>query len=347
MSSSGKLRCELGRIALPGHPRAGRVRLRDDKRGIRVSVVPADGGEIAGIRYRIGGRWHELLYRGLDYQTVPPDGWPGRAPMLWPAVGRSFLPEQLARSRQTRRPPRACRYQWGGRVYSIPNHGFARDLCWKLDSCGAGPDSAWVKCTVGTSPETRKKYPFEFRLSVTHRLVKGRIASRYEVTAGPNQEAMPFCIGNHISFRMPFTRKGRYEDCTVRTPGRQLYELDDAGLLSGKTRKMDVSKPVTLGEGMYDDKFLKGYHRRNAWAELVDPNALTVRITQSEKRVRGRFTAEEKDIAFVFWGEPEHNQICPEPWIGFPNALNSGKGLLRLAPHGRFVWEMRIAFKPS
>lgn len=345
MSDAAGPRCRLSTFDIPGRPKTGLVRLCDDARGIRMSVIPADGGEIVGIRYRFGSRWREILYRGLDYSPDPPDDWPGRAPLLWPAVGRTFLPEQLVRWRKSGRLPRALQYECGGRVYPIPLHGFARLMPWEIGPCGADADSAWVTCTLASSPVTRKQYPFDFKLTVTHRLLKGAIVSLYEVAAGSNPGAMPFCIGNHIAFRVPFTGKGAYEDCTIRTPGNRRHLLTSIGLLSGRTRRINVTKPVPLNEEIYDDVFVMGYRRRTAWAELCDPNALTVRISQSEKLVGGRFLSRENDLAFVFWGRPEYNHICPEPWMGVPNALNSGKSLLRLPPNRCFRWQMRVAFK--
>ena len=320
------------------------MRLCDDARGMRVSVLPAAGAEIASMCVRIGSRQREVLYRALDYESIPPDGWRGRAPLLWPAVGRFYTAEQLANWRATGRRPRGCRYSVRGRDYRMPIHGFARDVEWALDSHGADRDSAWVTCSLKSSARTRRMYPFRFELRVTHALRDGAVTSRYEVTAGANEDDMPFCIGNHISFRLPFTRKGRYEACLLRTPGWKRMHLNEAVLLSGKTSREELSRPVRLGGGIYRDTMISGYRRRSAWVEIVDPESIRMRISQAERRVKGRFTGKERDIAFVFWGKPEFGQLCPEPWMGWPNGLNTGKGLLKLPPGERFVWEMRVAF---
>ena len=94
-------RCRMAHIDAPGMGRLEISWLCDDAKGIRVGVVPADGGEIASIRYKAKGRWREILYRGLDYDPNPPVGWPGRAPVLWPAVGRSYARADIERARRT------------------------------------------------------------------------------------------------------------------------------------------------------------------------------------------------------------------------------------------------------
>jgi len=346
MSAPSAPRCRSSRIDLPGRRRETVIQLSDDARNIRMGVIPADGGQIATIQYRLRNRWTELLYRGLDYSPPPWPGWPGRAPLLWPTVGRTFLPEQVARSRKSGRMPRACQYRMGGRRYRIPIHGFARYRAWSVVNSGADTDSAWVTCAMQSSPETRLMYPFDFQLQVTHRLNKGRVVSLYEVTAGDNDEPMPFSIGNHIGFRMPLTGKGRYEDCTLRTPGTRRNEVQ-AGLITAKSKRLDLSRPTPLGTGIYSDRVVTGYTSRNAWTEITDPNALTLRVSQKERPVGGRRYLTDKDLSFVYWGQPENNQICPEPWIGWPNVLNTRKHGVLLPPNKRFRWEMTVACRTA
>lgn len=55
---------------------------------LRAYVAPAHGADLAGLEVRHDGRWSELLYCGMDYR--PTGGWTGKAPILWPAVGRNF-----------------------------------------------------------------------------------------------------------------------------------------------------------------------------------------------------------------------------------------------------------------
>lgn len=343
MGKRADVRTAASRIELPGKGNVPCVRLYDDERGVRVSVVPAAGGEIAGMSLRIGGRRRQLLYRAMDYRTQPPDGFDGRAPLLWPAVGRFHTDEQVARWRVTGRKPRSYRYRVRGRDYAMRIHGFARDMAWALDACGADRESAWVACSLKDSAATWRQYPFRFELRVTHMLRRGAVTSRYELAAGANDSEMPFCIGNHISFRLPFTGSGSYGACMLRTPGKRKVRFDELMLPEGASRG-DLSRPVPLATGVYRDTMMTGYSRRTAWAEIVDPASIRLRISQAEKPVWGRFTGRERDIGFVFWGKPEFGQLCPEPWMGRPNALNTGKGLLRLRPGGRFVWEMRVEF---
>lgn len=343
MKDRGTVRSSVKKFDLPGKRNVARVCLSDREAGMECSVIPAAGAEIASLRVKLGGRWREILYRALAYSEAPPDGWDGRAPLLWPAVGRTNTPEQIARAKATGRAPRSFRYHYQGRTWPMQMHGFVRRREWELVGCGVKGGRAFATCALRSSDKTRKMYPFDFGLTVTHTLGGGRIVSRYEVAADDaNTAPMPFTIGNHIGFTLPFGKRGSFDECTIRTPSKRQLVLNEMAVLSRKSVKKDLSKPVPMSSGIWADTFLGGYTRRTAWAELADPHSITLRISQAERPVAGRLLAGEKDIHFVFWGSPDLGYFCPEPWIGKPNALNTGRGAVELAPGGRFVWEMRV-----
>lgn len=342
MAAQGPVRCRLAGFAAPNDPEAALVRMSDQEAGIACAVLPGIGAEIASLRVRHRGRWREILHRGLEYGPLPPERWDGRAPLLWPAGGRCITRAQAARAQATGRAPRRWAYTVEGRTYPMPCHGFARHMRWKLAAYGVEAGRAFAVCTLRQSPQTRAMYPFDFTLSVRHTLCGRRIVSRYEVSAGENGRPMPFMIGNHVGFNLPLLGRGTYAECTVRTPGARKRRVNASGGFSGRTRAVDLSKPTAMASGIYRDSCIGGYSRRAAWAELADPNAFSIRVSQAEKPVAGRRLSREEDLLFVLWGVPERGCFCPEPWLGAPNALNSGKGCLQLAPGDTFVWEMRI-----
>jgi galactose mutarotase-like enzyme len=342
MTSGNVFKSTLCSIDRPQNPGLPLVQLRDAQGNLRVAVLPQDGGGLASIRVRHRGKWREILYRGLDYATPAPHGWTGRAPLLFPALGRNFTPDQVARANATGRIPRACAYLHEGQKRSIRIHGFAMHVPWRLDSHGADGKAAWATCSLVDSPQTRKTYPFSFRLSVTHKLNNGAVTSRYELEAGDNSQDMPFGIGNHIGLVLPFAKAGCLDDCTVRTPGRKKLLLDSMVLLSGKSAPLDFRKPVAMRD-CPSEIVIGGYTPENAWSEVSDPATFKVRISQREVPVGGRRLSRDRDILFVFWRNPGDGFLCPEPWLGWPNALNSGQGLLQLPPRRKFIWEMRLA----
>ena len=345
VNSPGRVnpQCELCTCDLPGIPTTPLLWMTDEAHGIRLGVIPAAGGELTSLQVRLAGGWTELLHRALAYDAWPCPATDERAPLLWPAVGRSFTSEQISDWKRTGRPPAQNRYQVGGKVYEIDVHGFARNLPWQLDSYGTREGSAYVRCSISASTDTLRIYPFQFNISTTYSLGGGGIAIEYEVVAGQNGCPMPFSIGNHLSLRMPFTSQGQFEKCTLRTPGSVIWQQNALCLLSGERTAVDLSSPTPVSRKELLDTVLGGFPRGQVWVELDDPANLRLRVSQSQKNLDGKMLAAEEDFYFVFWGDPALQYFCPEPWIGRPNSLNTGEGCVCLDPGQRFLWEIRLA----
>ena len=331
--------CDFDLIETKGRSDAVLVWMKDDVRGIRVGIVPVDGGGIASFQVRRRGSYRELLYRGLDYKTEPPDGWEGRAPLLWPAVGRSYTSKQAAQWKKTGQLPEDYSWSVGGKICSMPMHGFARTVSWTLESAGHDNQAVWVDCMFKNLRWVGAMYPYQFELAVHYRLKDGELVVTYEVSAGENKEAMPFAIGNHLSLNMPMTGRGRFEECAIRTPGHTIIRMNALGVPSGETGKIDLAEPTRLDRPELLDNLLGGYSPGENWLEVIDPAGLRMHIHHEEKSPHGPFAAPE-DHLFVFWGVKDLGYYCPEPWIGLPNSLNTGKGVILLPPGERFVWEV-------
>lgn len=341
------VKCDFGSVSLPDSPEAQTVTFTDERRGVRISVVPAAGGEIGSFQVRDGARWREILYRAMRYDAAGADGWTGRAPTLWPAAGRSFTERQLAAWRRTGKPPACCAYVANGRERRIPGHGFARNFPWALESYGYGRDDAWVTCALRSGPATRRFYPFDFEAFVTYTLDRGTLAMRYEFAAARgNRGAMPMAVGNHISFKLPFFGRGRYGDCSLRSTARTIYEQTPLCLLSGATEPSELARGKSVGLKKYQDTAFGDIPAGEARMELIDPRALTITVTQREVPT-GRRKLPQRNMFFVVWGSPKLRYFCPEPWAGRPNALNVPADGISLRPGERFVWEARFGIKRS
>ena len=334
---SESVTCRRETTPFAGNRRAELWRMEDARHGIRLAVLPAGGGEIVSWQVRLGARWHEVLYRAMDFTSTPPDGWDGRAPLLWPCAGRSFTPARLAAWRRTGRKPRRNSFIAGGREFAIPGHGFARHAAWSLEEYGYGVDEAWLKLSLRSDAATRAQYPFDFTASVLYTLTGGAVRLRYEVQAGANARPMPFTIGNHISFNLPFTRRGKFEDCSIRSSANTILHQNKLCLLSGERTPVDLSRPQPLSRTELCDTAFGGLRHGRAWFELRDPRAFTLRVTHRES-TPGGCLASDGNLLFVTWGTPVYRYFCPEPWIGLPNGLNDPRGCVSLPPGKRFVW---------
>ncbi|HEY1736145.1 MAG TPA: aldose 1-epimerase family protein, partial [Methylovirgula sp.] len=142
----------------------------------RLSVSPK-GAEI--MEWSVGGR--PLIWR------PDPAIWPETAPILFPVVGWT----------------RGSEVRVGDRTYPLGLHGFARHQTFELVE--KSPNI--VRLCLRSGIETRRLYPFDFALTVEHRLTEESFETRLTVE-NTGVTPMPYACGVHPGFRWPFEDGG-------------------------------------------------------------------------------------------------------------------------------------------
>ncbi|MFL1695467.1 aldose 1-epimerase family protein [Weissella kandleri] len=117
--------------------------------------------------------------------------WGRHAPNLFPIVGRLHDNE----------------YQYQGHKYQMTQHGFARDMTFKV----VEQTTEMVKLQLTDNAETKAKYPFAFRFEVTYRLVDDQLNITYHVM-NPADETLIFGMGGHPGFNLPMDAQHHFED---------------------------------------------------------------------------------------------------------------------------------------
>ncbi len=295
-----------------------RIVLSNEADGIRTKIAPGEGGELTSLEVLHDGQWIETLYLADDYS--PPEGWTGKAPLLWPAVGRTV-----------------DGFEVDGERYAMPGHGFARDYAWRVDCVGESPYARAV-LSLEDSAETRAVYPFGFRIELEHQLVDGAYGAAYTVIAKEqNTHAMPFAMGNHITFHTPLLPGSDYREMIFRTPSSERLLQANMGAPDPPRAPRSHAEGIRLEEWEIKEPIsLTGYPGK-PWMELEDPSGLTMRIEHSAS-VEPR----EPSIAFNVWGDPPNGYFSPEPWVGVQNALNLPYGRIELAPGESFKWSISV-----
>lgn len=298
----------------------GIVTVRDEEAGLAFSVTPKSGGGLSGLQFRRNHRWLELLHRANPFQPAS-GAWCGGAPWLFPAVGRSS---------SGGRPD--C-YAFNGTLYPMPIHGLVMNRAWTLISSSKKS----VACRTSSDAVTRKSYPFDFELTAEYALLPDGLSVRAEVLASSsNPGRMPFCLGNHLTLAIPFDGEDAGEHI-VRTPATTSLSLSPQGFLTGESRPVSLAAGATLREDpRLTDMVLDGFPPGECWIEVRAPSGLGLRVRQSVETEPG-------PLRFVLFAAPPTTFLCPEPWCGEPNSLNTGRALSWLRPGERFEWEMEIS----
>jgi galactose mutarotase-like enzyme len=294
-------------------------------------IAPEKGGLLAGLEVCFDGGWVELLYRGKDFR--PTTDWEGKAPLLWPATGRTFL----AGAKEGANGAAPMGWQWQGQTYAMPIHGFARDLPWKVAKGSTGSHSAGL--VLVDSPATRRLYPFGFELRTGY-AVQGSALTITELVraASSNQGPMPFSMGNHITFKVPLAPGGEARKVLLATPASRQIVTDENGRPTGAIGDAAYRNPVPLKSlPVRKAVSLGGYPAGQTWAELKDPSGLSVRISH-----HGSALPAGTPVLFNLWGDVEGGFFSPEPWVGKQNSLATGDGAIRLRPGESYTWTVQV-----
>jgi galactose mutarotase-like enzyme len=292
---------------------------------IRVVIAPDEGGELTGFSVFFDGAWRELLYRALDYSGQP--GWRGKAPLLWPATGISLSGDGQKE-----------RYDLDGVSYEMPFHGFAKSLPWQLWTKHWSAETASVTLHLGDSIETRRYYPFGFDLKVEYRLHSDRLSLLYDVTADAgNDRAMPFSIGNHITFKAPLIEGSEAAQTEFENdfPRHLITGTDKAfaGVIEPSAFRgrhslsdLPMRKSVSLAGG-----------KEVAELTIYDPSGLQLQLLHHSSS-----EAVQPSIKFNLWADTVTGFFSPEPWVGTQNSLNTGMGIVSLQPGQSWQWKIDI-----
>lgn len=315
---AGCLTPELSASLVTLHPRGG---------PIVATIAPGRGGQLVGLQLRRDGRTVELLHRGMDF--CPVEDFDGKAPILWPATGRTYLPGPSA-------PPRPG-WEWQGRRYAMPIHGFARDRAWQVVGTSRSRRADAVTLRLADDAATRRLYPFAFAMTVTYRL-RGRVLTiDHRVMAGRNATAMPFSIGNHVTFALPLGGRGRAGEATVTTDAGDRVVLDAAGRPSGRVAQPALRGVAAATLGRQRALPIAGLRSGRPAAMLTQPGWGAITLRQ-----RSSLPATGDPVRFNLWGDADAGYFSIEPWLGLQNSLATGDGLVRLPPGRSFRWTLTL-----
>ncbi len=217
--------------------------------------------------------------------TGDPAVWNRHAPILFPFVGKVT----------------EGKYRVGDREYPMKTqHGFARDM--DFECVGETPDS--VSHRLSASDWTRERYPYEFSLTVTHRL-EGKSLLVSWLAENNGGERMYFAIGGHPGFLMPEGVKK--EDCRIAFPGA-------ASLRYRNVNKAGFALPDLKTLSPEDGSAPYGEDIPDTWI-FEDGQVKEVGILLPD----GKPFVTLRCAAFpmlAVWANPAGPFICLEPWFG-------------------------------
>jgi galactose mutarotase-like enzyme len=317
--------CMAGETVPPGPL----ISLQGPDNRLHATIAPEAGAEMVGLEYRYKGRWIELLYRGRNFSKT--DDWDGKAPILWPATGRNFARDPVSGAD-------APGWISQGVFYPMKIHGFARDLSWQVEG---KPGSSTVTLRLRDTAETRKSYPFGFTLTTTYTVGRNTLTIHQLVRASAeNRAAMPFSIGNHMTYNLPLVPSSAAAESTFQTGATKRIVLAD-NRPTGKTMPFSAVTPTPVTTiGTRKAVSLGDFPGDRASVTLRDPSGLSLTVSHHES-LRPSGTP----VLFNLWGDPEKGFFSPEPWVGKQNSLATMDGAIALRPGEMFGWDIVVTLR--
>lgn len=251
--------------------------ISNDKITIQVDSM---GAELKSLKDVASGR--EYMW------NADPKYWKRTSPVLFPLVGG--LKDGV--------------YRLDGREYPMGQHGFARDMEFKLKSQAA--HEIWF--TLESDSETLGKYPYPFQLELGYELADKTVTVKWRVK-NPAKECMYFAIGGHPAFLCPIEDGTKQTDYKIRFDAEEqvISSSLENGLIIDKSNTYTLQNgilPVT--EHLFDGDALVIEHDQAHRVSLVKPDGTDYLTVEFDAPLFGIWSPPRKQAPF----------ICIEPWYG-------------------------------
>ncbi len=268
-----------------------------------IAEINPDGGELKSLKSKATGT--EYIWQ------ANPEFWNRSAPILFPIVG-------AVENDAT---------QVEGKEYSLPRHGFVRDMRLEV----AAINEKEVEYYLKSSAETLAKYPFQFYFSVKYQLKENQLTTTFTVKNTDTKDIY-FSVGAHPAFNLP---SGNIEDYFIEfekeeTLNRHLLKNNT---FSGETEQVvNHSNQISLNTALFDKDAIVFKDMRS--------QSLSLKSKIDGYKVKMDF---EDFPYFGIWTKPNCEKfICLEPWCGladnsgFNDELKNKEGINTLAEGDTF-----------
>jgi galactose mutarotase-like enzyme len=264
--------------------------------------MPERGGLLSSLILPFGAEARETLWLPADFQEKE-SGWPGGgAPLMFPFAGRTFHDD------------RPFFYELNGQVYNMPLHGFSWAKPWSVKESADNR----LLITQEDGPGTRELFPFAWRQECLFELSPDQLQLSWHVTSlgdltGAGQ-AMPVAAGIHPYFAIgPGTTR-------LVCDAPEAMQVTPAGAAGKRAPHQPAASDPDLAEPLYRNLILTGMKKREAG--LYEQS--------SGRGISIAWDAASPVQYVVLWRKEQQPFHCIEPWMGLPDAVSNGSGLVRL-----------------
>lgn len=218
---------------------------------------------------------------------------------------------------------RAGKFSWEGVEYEIPLppngpnaiHGFCLGRPWRVINHAGDSVTGQFQLSVD-APDRLGCWPADFILDVRYRVTENRLESQFRIT-NPDSKPLPWGLGTHAYFKLPFSKKSTPEDCVSSVLIGEEWQLEEY-LPTGLRLPVENNFPLRTGARFGSLKLDNVY---TGWQS----DGGTVRTSIIDER-GGIEVTQVCDAEFfremVAFTPPDRNAICLEPYTCVTDAIN-------------------------
>lgn len=252
-----------------------------------------------------------------------PNIWARHAPVLFPIVGRL----------------KNDQYEYDGKTYKIPQHGFARDREFSLVS----QEKTKITFSLKDSAETLSMYPFKFELRITYSLLNNMIEVDFEVE-NHDDKSMIFGIGGHPGFNLAIDEETHKSNYFLRfEPAKSRVKIPLVGsLVDVKNRTLaPTDASIQISEEVFaHDALIYELNSKTKVSLKNDQNDYHINMFLDQTPFLGVWSPYPKTADFV----------CLEPWWGIADDVDTDGliedkiGMNKLRPNETFTSGYQMSF---
>lgn len=270
------------------------------------AVITSNGAELISLK----------LCDGKEY--IDNGSWSNSTPILFPICGGL----------------RDGKYIYGGKQYECPKHGFCRNVEFEVEDV----NDTSATLSYSDNEDTRKMYPFLFKLSVIFTLTDDGISVVYKIDNRTDGE-MYFSIGAHESYSCPGGVEG-YTLTFDKSEDFDSHKVEGVLLSYEKDKVADSGKSLTLKKSFFDIDAL--------CFSKINSDSVILESPDKSRSVKLTFGGASH---FLIWTDADENLpfVCLEPWCGFPDMTDSDydftkkQGIKRLGKGESFEYSHTIS----
>jgi len=275
------------------------------------------------LKIEVSNRGAELISIDFNGKEMLHDGksfWDRQAPILFPMVGRLRDNKTII----------------NGKTYTIPQHGFAKEMVFNLIEETENKKIYMTQSNV----ETLKIYPFKFEIYTEYEKEENKLTVKYKVINKDVQD-MLFGIGGHPGFKLDMLQQEYYFELEKEENNVSFMEVEGNYISNVPSKNILENKKII---NIKQDSFINDA----IMMKNLESKTISLKQKKDNKKVL-EFDFSDFPILAI-WSMPNASFICLVPWFNCADKVvetgyfKDKEGIMTLQPNQEFECKFSVEF---